>query len=295
MGPAALAEAFVHLVEAFVLRACSLDSPGKGDTGLAALSDSLAGDSRGQGNRPDRAERTAGRQAEPHKSERRVGAGTDWERRPRSRAHWPKYLAAEAAAAAAGAECMVSAAQSADRRTAATSRLVAVSAGRQQRPTEVEHTMRVDVMMEAARREVVAEMEHSMVDWDRCWLQPPGSAEEFGLDWARNHMSQQLLRWAVRPMAEAVAQPDLVVTREDVPFRLAVAAAAAVQTADSLRVPVGMEAAGAVADMVAERRQPPAGSLAARVAVFVAAILGRNLDRNSGLHSHSPLAGREER
>lgn len=294
MGPAALVEAFVHLVEAFVLRAYSLDSPAMGDTGLAASSDSPVGDSRVQGNRPDRAERTAGRQAEPRKFERRVEAGTDWERQPHSMAHWPKYLAAEAAAAAVGAECMVSAAQSADQRTVATSRLVAVSADRQQHPTEVEHTMRVDVMMEAARRVAVAEMEHSMVDWDRCWLQPPGSAEEFGLDWARNHTSQQLLRWGVPPTAEAVAQPDLVVTREDVPFRLAVAAAAE-QTADSLRVPVGMEAVGVVEDMVAERRQPLAGSLAVRVAVSVAAILGRNLDRNSGLHSHSPLAGQEER
>lgn len=100
-----LAEAFVRLEGAFVLPACSLDSLAMEDTDLEALLDSLAGDIHGQGIRPDRVERTAVQWAEPHKSERRAGADIDWERRLRSMARWPKYLAAEAAAVVADAEC----------------------------------------------------------------------------------------------------------------------------------------------------------------------------------------------
>lgn len=151
--------------------------------------------------------------------------------------------------------------------------------------------MRVGVMKEAAKLEVV-EMEHSMVDWDRCWLQPPGSAEEFALDWARNHMNRLQQHWEVRLTEEAVEPPDLVVMREDVPFRLAVVVGLMV---DSLRVPVGMAAVEVVEDTEAALRLLLVDSLVVQVAVFGAVRLGHNLDRKLEHHSHIPLEDLEGR
>lgn len=146
--------------------------------------------------------------------------------------------------------------------------------------------MRVGVMMGAVRQ-VAAEMEHLMVDWDRCWLQTPDLVEGFALDWARNHMNHLLLHSEVPPKEEAVEPPDLVVTREDVPFRLA--AVVVEQVEHNLLVLVDTEVAAVVEDMGVALRQLLVDNLAVQVEEFEVESLDHNSVRNLEHRNRIPL------